>query len=274
MAIILRSVKGSPLTVAELDGNFTDLDGRVVTLEGAGSGKQIDFIEQVEGSNSITIHYTDSSTDGPFELGQFNFNFRGAWAADTIYTQYDVVTANGSVYLVLQTHTSESVFDAGASNSDGDFYGLLLTNPDNVLPVGGAEGEVLAKASATDFDVAWVDAPGSLVVPSVSVVSANTFDINSLTYANVYFRMTHVDGCTVTIPSDGTLALDIGTELHFRQCDIGPVVLVAGSDSDETVLLNPIDGYDTVTGAQGAVVTAKKINTNEWDVWGLLAPVS
>ena len=35
MAIVKRLVKGSALTHAELDGNFTDLDGRVTTLESA-----------------------------------------------------------------------------------------------------------------------------------------------------------------------------------------------------------------------------------------------
>src|SRR5215217_2412054 len=33
MTITLRAVKGAPLTSPELDGNFTDLDGRVVDLE-------------------------------------------------------------------------------------------------------------------------------------------------------------------------------------------------------------------------------------------------
>lgn len=35
MTITLRSVKGAPLTISEMDGNFTDLDGRVTTLETA-----------------------------------------------------------------------------------------------------------------------------------------------------------------------------------------------------------------------------------------------
>ena len=35
MAITKRLAKGSALTHTELDGNFTDLDGRVTTLESA-----------------------------------------------------------------------------------------------------------------------------------------------------------------------------------------------------------------------------------------------
>lgn len=38
MTIVLKGTKGSALTHNEVDGNFSDLDGRVTTLEGAGSG--------------------------------------------------------------------------------------------------------------------------------------------------------------------------------------------------------------------------------------------
>ena len=39
MAITKRLVKGTALTHGELDGNFTDLDGRVTTLETADTNK-------------------------------------------------------------------------------------------------------------------------------------------------------------------------------------------------------------------------------------------
>lgn len=35
MTITLRTIKGSELTYSELDGNFTDLDNRLITVEGA-----------------------------------------------------------------------------------------------------------------------------------------------------------------------------------------------------------------------------------------------
>jgi hypothetical protein len=72
MAIVLRSVKGSNLTAAEVDGNFTDLDGRVTALEDAP-------IEGVPPSNMTVagtqwmIYYADGSTFGPFTLPQGNF---------------------------------------------------------------------------------------------------------------------------------------------------------------------------------------------------------
>lgn len=56
MAIVLRSNKGIALTQNELDGNFTDLNSRVTTLEGGGSGY---------GNNDVDTHLNQStaSTD-------------------------------------------------------------------------------------------------------------------------------------------------------------------------------------------------------------------
>jgi hypothetical protein len=38
----------------------------------------------------------------------------------------------------------------------------VLANPDAVLPVGGIEGQVLAKESGNDYDVAWIDSPSGI----------------------------------------------------------------------------------------------------------------
>lgn len=60
MAITLRTTKSRALTHEELDGNFTDLNGRTTTIEGA-------YVKTVNGlsptSNAITIT-TDSITEG------------------------------------------------------------------------------------------------------------------------------------------------------------------------------------------------------------------
>lgn len=45
MAIVLRLTKGSELTFAELDGNFTDLDNRLISLEGLNLNSRITTLE-------------------------------------------------------------------------------------------------------------------------------------------------------------------------------------------------------------------------------------
>ena len=51
MAIVLRLVKGSELTFAELDGNFTDLDGRVTanlsSINGLTANSHVQGTDQV-----------------------------------------------------------------------------------------------------------------------------------------------------------------------------------------------------------------------------------
>lgn len=295
MTITLRIPKGSPLTIAELDGNFTDLDGRMQDVE----DNQLTYrsIEDIiPNGNSITVVYTDSTTDGPFTF-DVAINYRGDWAAATTYAQNDLVKANGVIYFVRIAHISAGTFDPGASaGSDGDYYqafleipelslpagggeGFVLTKASNSdfdyewqnrgLPTGGATGFVLAKLSADDFDVGWIATPSTPVL----TVTTDTFDANSLDYANIYFRCTHVDGCLVTIAANADVAFDIGAELHFRQCtSTGPVSIVGASDSDGPIVtINGIDGFNYSTDLNGAVITVKKVGTNSWDLYGLLS---
>ena len=60
MAIVKRLDKGSELTYAELDGNFTDLDTRVTTLEGAtdNDSQTLSFSSpnlSISGGNSVDL---------------------------------------------------------------------------------------------------------------------------------------------------------------------------------------------------------------------------
>ncbi|TCN30352.1 hypothetical protein [Sinorhizobium americanum] len=82
-----------------------------------------------------------------------------------------------------------------------------------------------------------------------------------------YFRCSDAIGCEVTIPNNSAEAFLVDTEIHFRQVGAGPISFVA----DTGVTLNGVDGYLNETAGPGAVVTAKKVGTNEWDLFGLLA---
>lgn len=57
MAITLRTEKGSPLTYEELDGNFTDLDTRISTLEGA-------EVLSVNGQSGVVVLTTSNIAEG------------------------------------------------------------------------------------------------------------------------------------------------------------------------------------------------------------------
>jgi C4-dicarboxylate-specific signal transduction histidine kinase len=71
---------------------------------------------------------------------------------------------------------------------------------------------------------------------------------------------------SVTIPPNSSVAYGIGTQLNFAQLSTGQVTLVAGSG----VTLNSA-GAKLKLGAQYAVATCVKTDTNTWFVVGNLS---
>jgi Carbohydrate-binding module family 5/12 len=271
MAVIYRTSgpwgagKGANLVAAEVDGNFYDVDQRVVALEDNLPDAANGIAYFAVSGNLFSVHMTNGTIQGPFALPQTAWNFRAEWLPTTTYNADDVVTANGSVYLVLVNHVSASSFDAGANDGAGhDYYGRLLTNPANVLPAGGDIGQYLTKTDDVDYALGW-ETP--VVFPSQKLLEAPNATY-SLTLANIasYVRCINASGCTITIPNDATINFPLSAEISFRQCTSGGIVLTAGSG----VVLNTISGLSASTGRTGAVITAKKISANTWDVFGLL----
>jgi len=84
--------------------------------------------------------------------------------------------------------------------------------------------------------------------------------------SSYYFRCTHASGCSVLVPTNTAQAFPVDTELHFRQCTSGQVVI----NGDTGVTVNVPDGSLAETPYIGAVVTLKKVGTNEWDLFGAL----
>lgn len=237
MTIVYRSVKGSNLTPTEVDNNFHDVDNRISTIEGLDIGKSIATIEVDTGGNLMVITYTDSSYD-TFVLPTLNWVDlnRGAWQPLTPYFINELVTALGSLWVVAQDHTSEATFDPNAADTGGNFYQLLLK----------ASSVPVYTRSATTYDPIFAD-------------------------ANSYNRCTNAAGCTVTIPENADVPFDLDTELHFRQCNTGIVIIDNGSTA---VVINGVAGHANNTDTEGAVITLKKVDTDEWDLFGRLEQVT
>lgn len=284
-------VKGSPLTKAEFDGNISNLDGRIVALtDNLPTPVGIDDVQQV--GDSFQFIFTDSTISGLIQLPVVSIRGMGAWLPLTAYLRNDIVSANGNAYIVRVNHTSDATFDAGAGNSDEDYYALLIPAPELSLPPSGGEGMVLTKASDSDYDMQWTNAglpiggiTGSVLTKSsgddydtewaaaaaapVTEVAVTEF-APELADAGGFFVCTHSSGCLVRIPEHASVAFPIGTELHFCQDSNGSVVLV-GQDSDTNVSVEAPLGYEPLTALDGAVITAKKIAANRWKVFGLVA---
>lgn len=107
-------------------------------------------------ANELTFHMSDSTLEGPFTIQFAPLNPRGAWLASTAYAVNDAFYINGTAYLVIFADPGQSSFDAGANDGLGhNYFAVILPNPGNALPTGGATAQVLEKSSGTDFAVTW-----------------------------------------------------------------------------------------------------------------------
>jgi hypothetical protein len=163
--------KGSNLTAVEFDNNNWDLLSRILALEtNAPQPNNIDHFEVID--QQFFVHFVDSSVLGPYDFPVLQWKFVQQWQGDHDYFKNEVFTFNGSIYLVLRNHHSDTVFDPGANSGTGqDFYELLLENAPGV-PAGGDAGMVLTKTSGTDYDAHWEEPteigaapPGGLAGP-------------------------------------------------------------------------------------------------------------
>lgn len=106
MPIVLRKEKGSALTIEELDGNFSDINQRLKTLEttpalAEGIGKII------QSGDQLTIAGTFGTLFGSFVLPKSFPNPRGDWKEESSYLVNDWVTFQGGLYVCVMPHKSK-----------------------------------------------------------------------------------------------------------------------------------------------------------------------
>ena len=190
MTITLRSVKGSNLSVAEADGNISDLNDRLVAVE-TNPPSAVGISNIAVSGSQVIFYLEDGSSFGPYALPIATFVPRGNWTASTVYYAMDLVTVPAAgVYLVLSDHTSAGSFDANATNSEGAIYSLVFAS---INPV------------------------------PIATISGTSYTPNPAE-ANQYFRCTSASGCLITLQSD----FQPNDELHFRQAGAGAISFQVG----------------------------------------------
>lgn len=283
--------KGGNLTPAEVDGNFHTLAQALEDLDTGPAPAEIDNIVVV--GNQMTIILDDAREFGPYTLPTAALRWRGDWSAATVYAVNDLVSVGGQgVFLVLVAHTSDASFDPDYLVGSDIAYQLVL---EEIRYAFDFQGDWVQSTAYAVNDVVSVPAQGIYLVlvdhtsdttfdPAREISGANVYQLlyaeprslvvtvtgATLVYPTTiwgYHRCTNAAGCAVTLPTNTTNALPIGTEFHFRQCAAGAVT-IAG---DTGVTVNLPAGANPETASLGAVLTAKKVGLNEWDVFGLLA---
>src|SRR5262245_17408317 len=96
---------GTPNSAAQVDGNFYDVDQRIVGLTtDMAAGKQIDHITHDD--TSMTVHYTDGTSE-TIPLPIAVVSYVGQWTNGTPYTRGQMVSVPGvGMYQVLEDHTT------------------------------------------------------------------------------------------------------------------------------------------------------------------------
>ena len=122
MTIIYRHEKGAPLTSEEIDGNFRELEGRLISLEEAPTdGEGIEKIH-LEGEY-IKFTGTFGKDFGTFTLPKASLNLCGPWKTQKPYRKLDLVTAQNALYCCTEDHISSSW------NQESSHWKLALSFP-------------------------------------------------------------------------------------------------------------------------------------------------
>jgi hypothetical protein len=113
---------GAPNSAAQVDGNFYDVDRRIVDLNAAlAEGKRIDTVTYT--ANSMTFHFTDGTTQ-VIPLPVAVITYVGQWTNGTPYTVGQMVSVRGlGMYQVLVSHTTPplpAAFDPNATDGSTD----------------------------------------------------------------------------------------------------------------------------------------------------------
>lgn len=112
---------GTPNSAAQVDGNFYDVDQRIVDLNAdLAEGKRIDYVTYTD--SSMTFHFTDGSTQ-VIPLPVYIAQYVGSWTNSTPYSRGNMITAGNGLYQVLQNHTTPAPpapFDPNATDGTTD----------------------------------------------------------------------------------------------------------------------------------------------------------
>jgi hypothetical protein len=198
---------GAPNSAAQVDGNFYDVDQRIVDLNAAlAEGKRIDTVTYT--ANSMTFHFTDGTTQ-VIPLPVAVITYVGQWTNGTPYTIGQMVSVRGlGMYQVLGSHTTPplpAAFDPNATDGSTDenplysfWMPLYDVNYDAAIFVPGTiqrtAGEVLFQAvagrtmqlvSGNAHAYAYLDV-GNEATGATEIILAierNRVEIGSITFA-------------------------------------------------------------------------------------------
>jgi hypothetical protein len=194
---------GAPNSAAQVDGNFHDVDQRIVALNAdLAEGKLIESVSVAP--NSMTFHFTDG-TSQVIPLPVAVITYVGQWANSTPYTPGQMVSVPSlGMYQVLIAHTTPALpaaFNPNATDGSGNplysfWVPLYDVNYDAAIFVPGsvqrAAGELLFQAVAgrtmnlptgNAHAYAYLDVGIATGTSIVVAIEKNRVQIGTITFA-------------------------------------------------------------------------------------------
>lgn len=203
---------GTPNSAAQVDGNFYDLDGRIVALVGdLAEGKRIDTVTYTE--NSMTFHFTDG-TSQTIPLPIATLTYKGVWTNGTPYSRGDMISAGNGFYQVLENHITPdwpAPFDPNTtdgSTAQNPLYQLFMPLQD------------------VNYD-AVIFAPGSIQREPNELIFVGIANRTMQLAAGDQGAFAYLD-----IGNEGTGATDIILSIEKNRAEIGTITFAANGDID------------------------------------------
>jgi hypothetical protein len=203
---------GTPNSAAQVDGNFYDIDQRVVALNAdLAEGKRIESVTYT--SNSMTFHFTDG-TSQVIPLPVATLQYVGPWLNSSPYSRSNLLSAGGAIYQVLEDHTTPpppAVFDPDATDDSTDHNPLY---------------QFFMPAGDINYDAA-IFAPGS--------IQREADELLFLGIANRAMRLPSGTAhcyAYLDVGNDATGATDIILSIERNRVEIGTITFAAGGDID------------------------------------------
>jgi hypothetical protein len=243
---------GTPNSAAQVDGNFYDLDQRIVNLNAdLAEGKMIDSVTYTD--ISITFHFTDG-TSQVIPLPIATLEYVGPWANSTPYVRGNMISAANGFYQVLENHVSPAPptpFDPNATDGSTDnnpLYSLWMpindVNYDAAIFVPGSiqrtAGELIwqgvanrtmSLAAGDDGAYAYLDVASSAAPNIVFAIEKNGTGIGTITFVpsahvasfNIPAATSFAEGDRYALrvtASANAVAADLSVTLPFVRTDI------------------------------------------------------
>jgi len=204
---------GTPNSAAKVDGNFYNVDQRIVDLVAdVAEGKRIDYVTYT--SNSMTFHFTDG-TSQVIPLPVASLEYAGTWLNSTFYHRGNIITAPGlGIFQVLQDHTTPpwpAPFDPNATDESTD---------DNLLY------QLWMPLRDVNYDAA-IFVPGSIQRAPDELLFQGIANRDMLLGSGDEGAYAYLD-----VGNDSTGASDVILSIEWNGNEVGTITFAAGGEID------------------------------------------